>query len=181
MEPVYLRALEIDDLERTHKWHNDPALYETLTSAFRYVSRVAEEEWLSKRLAYSTQEVNLAICLASNSQHIGNIYIKNIDWVARHAELGVFIGDPDQRSKGYGQAAMRLVIRHAFQDLGLQRLYGFILADNKASIRMCEKCGLVVEGKLRKHFFKGGELKDVVVMGLCADDYFSLEGAKKVS
>lgn len=172
MEPVYLRALEIDDLERTHKWHNDPTLYETLTSAFRYVSRAAEEEWLSKLLAYSNQQISLAICLTDESQQIGNIYLKDIDWVARHAAVAMFIGGPDQRSKGYGQAALHLLIKHAFEDLGLLRLHLLVLEDNQPAIRVYEKCGFVVEGRLRKHVFKGGEFKDVLVMGICADDYF---------
>ncbi len=170
---IYLRSLELDDLDRIHKWHNDPALYETMLGTFRYVSRAAVEEWLHKKMAYSTQEVNLAICLTSNSQHIGNTYLRNIDWGARHAETSIFIGEPDQRSKGWGTAVLRLRSKHAFEDLGLQRLYSFILADNKAAIKLTEKYGYVVEGRLRKHVFKGGEFKDVLVMGFCAEDYFS--------
>lgn len=171
MELIYLRALELDDLERTHRWHNDPALYESLTEPFRYVSRTAEEEWLRKKIAYSTQEMNLAICLTDDSQHIGNIYLRNIDWVSRCGELSIFIGESGQRSKGYGQAAVRLLIKHAFQDLSLLRLYLFVLAGNKPAIKMYEKCGFVVEGKLRRHLLKDGELKDTLIMGLCADDH----------
>jgi RimJ/RimL family protein N-acetyltransferase len=170
MGPVYLRALELDDLDRTYKWHNDPELYKTLGGPFRYVSRATDEEWLRKKQLFSTEEVNLAICLTSNLQHIGNIYLRNIDWVARHGELQIWIGEPDQRSKGYGQAAVRLLIKHAFQDLGLLRLYLFVLEDNQPAIKVHEKCGFVVEGRLRKHFFKDGKFRDYLVMGLCADD-----------
>lgn len=176
MEPVYLRALELDDLDRTCKWHNDPELYSAFGGAFRYVSRATDEEWLRRKVAYSSEEVNLAICLTSNSQHIGNVYLRHIDWIARHGELEVWIGEPDQRLKGYGQAAVRLLIKHAFQDLGLVRLYLYVMEDNKTAIRVYEKCGFVVEGKLRKHFFKDGKFKAFLVMGLCADDS-SPEGA----
>jgi len=169
MESVYLRALEIGDLDRTHKWHNDPELYRTM-GIFHYVSRATDEEWLRKRQAFSTSELNLAICLTSDSQHIGNIYLRNIDWIARNAELRIFIGDQEQRSKGLGQAAIRLLIKHAFQDLGLMRLYLFVLEDNEPAIRAYEKCGFVIEGNLRKHFFNEGRLKNYLVMGLCADD-----------
>lgn len=168
--PVYLRSLELDDMDRIHKWHNNPALYQTLTGTFRYVSRVAEEEWLRKKLAFSTQEVNLSICLTANSQHIGNSYLQDINWIARHAAVGMFLGESGERSKRFGEAAMRLLMKHAFQDLGLLRLYGFILADNKASIRMVEKCGWVAEGTMRKHFLKDGKLKDVLVMAICAEE-----------
>ncbi len=169
MEPVYLRALELDDLDRTYKWHNDPELYRTI-GAFHYVSRATDEEWLRRKQAWSVEEVNLAICLTSDSQHIGNIYLRSIDWIARNANLLMWIGEPDQRLKGYGQAALRLVTKHAFQDLGLVRLYLTVLEDNKPAIRAYEKCGFVLEGKLRKHFFGSGRFHNLLMMGLCAED-----------
>ena len=169
MEPVFLRALELDDLDRTYRWHNDHELYKTM-GVFHYVSRATDEEWLRRKLAFSNAEVNLAICLRDNSQHIGNIYIRDIDWIARHGELRIFIGEADQRSKGYGQAAVRLLVKHAFEDLGLMRLYLVVFDGNEAARRAYEKCGFVVEGKLRKHFFSEGRFKDCWVMGLCADD-----------
>ena len=169
MESVYLRALELDDLDRTHKWHSDRELYRTM-GEFHYVSRATEEEWLRKKQAFSTSEVNLAVCLTDSSQHIGNVYLRNIDWVARHAELRIFLGEPDLRSKGYGQAAIRLLMTHAFEDLGLLRIYLFVLEDNQSAIRAYEKCGFVMEGKLRRHFFGEGRFKDYLIMGLCTDD-----------
>src|SRR6266511_1340668 len=113
-QPVYLLALEFTDLERTLAWHNDRALYATLASPFRFVSRATEEEWLRQAQAASPQQINLAICLTAPEEHIGNIYLRDIDWVARRAELHIFIGDPRQRGKGYGRAAVRLLIDYAF-------------------------------------------------------------------
>jgi RimJ/RimL family protein N-acetyltransferase len=172
-EPVYLRSLEPDDIERLHRWHNDPSLYEALIGTFRYVSRSAEEEWLRHRLAYSAQEVNLAICRTENEEHIGSITLRGIDWVSRHADLGVFIASPEHRLKGYGQAAIRLMTRHAFHDLGLRRLCLSVLADNVPAIHAYEKCGFQVEGTLRRHVFKRGAFLDVMVMGLCIEDWQS--------
>jgi diamine N-acetyltransferase len=163
--PVYLRALDAGDLDRCHRWHNDPELYATLVSAFRHVSRAAEEEWLRRNIAYSTGHVALAICLATNDEHIGNVYLRDIDWQASHADVGMFIGEPAHRGKGYGGTAMRLLIRHGFDDLGLHRLQILVLADHPA-VRLYEKCGFRVEGTLRDHAFKGGRFCDLAVMGL---------------
>jgi diamine N-acetyltransferase len=166
-EQVYLRALEMADLDRTYLWHTTPALYNSLVGTFRYVSRAIEEEWLRKAQAGSPQQINLAICLTGQSLHIGNIYLRDIDWVARHAELHILIGDPAHRSKGYGQAAVQLLVAYAFQDLGLHRIYLFVLADNTPAVKMYAACGFTCEGRLRSHAFKGGIFKDVLVMGLC--------------
>ncbi len=170
MEDVYLRALELSDLDRTWKWHNDSGLYEWLVSPFRQVSRAAEEEWIRRKVAISQTEFQLAICLKENNQHIGNIHLRNIDWVSRLAEVGIFIGDAEHWSKGYGRQAMRLILRHAFHDLRLRRVFLTVLDDNHRAIRSYEKCGFVVEGRLRKHAYKRGQFRDLVFMGICVDD-----------
>lgn len=170
MGTVYLRALEPADLDRTWKWHNDPSLYGWLVSPFRHVSRLSEEEWLRKKMSYSQSEIQLAICLEEGNCHIGNIHLRNIDWISRHAETGIFIGDAEHWSKGYGEQAMRLLLRHAFNDLGLHRVWLTVFDDNQRAIRSYEKCGFVVEGKLRKHAYKQGELKDLVYMGINVGD-----------
>ena len=167
-EAVFLRALEPDDLERAHRWHNDAALYGTLGGTFNFVSREAEQEWLRARCRFSREEISLAICLAETREHIGNIYLRGIDWVARHGEVSVFIGDAQHRGKRYGDSAVRQLREHAFRTLGLHRLYLFVVAGNDAAIRLYKRCGFAEEGRLREHVFKDGAFRDVLVMGLCA-------------
>jgi len=167
-EPVFLRALDATDCERINKWHNDPALYASLGGTFRFASRAGTEEWLRKK-QNASNEVNLAICIADDTlEHVGNIYLRNIDWVARHGELHILIGDTAHRSKGFGQSAVRQLVNYAIFDMGLQRLYLFVLEDNVAAIRTYERCGFVIEGTLVKHAFKRGQFTNVRVMGLCS-------------
>ncbi len=163
---VFLRPLTQGDLERVLKWHNDPGLYSTLGGHFRYVSREVETEWLRQRLG-ARDEVNLAICLYEPPEHIGNIYLRSINWVDRNAELHTFIAQAEHRCKGYGSTAVRLITKHAFEDLGLMRIYLQVLANNSAAITAYEKCGFKTEGRLRRHALKAGVFEDMLVMGLC--------------
>src|ERR1035438_203259 len=105
---VYLRPLAQDDLDRVLNWHNDAELYSSLGGHFRYVSREAETEWLRRRVE-ARDEVNLAICLSEPPDHIGNIYLRDINWVDRNAELHTFIAQREHRGKGYGSTAVRLI------------------------------------------------------------------------
>lgn len=170
VEPVYLRALQMDDLSRIHEWHNDASLYESLGQPRRFVSPAVVEKWLRERVVYSNNRLALAICVSDTGEHVGNIYLNKIDWVARHAEMALFIADPVHQSKGYGQSAVRLMIKYAFGTLGLLRLHLTVLADNARAIKAYEKCGFRVEGRLRRHAYKNGQFKDMLVMGLCAGD-----------
>ena len=170
MANVFLRPLELADLERTFRWHNDPELYRTLVSPFRHVSRSAEDGWIRKKMEFSNAEMQFAICLDEGPRHIGNIHMRGIDWVSRTAETGIFIGEKDLQGKGYGQQAMRLLLKHAFNDLALLRVWLTVFDDNLGAIRSYEKVGFVREGLLRKHAYKLGEFKNLVYMGINVDD-----------
>lgn len=163
--PIFLRALESDDVERTFRWHNDPKLYATLGGTFRYVSRRTEAEWLESVSRSSQDRIALAVCRTGDSQHIGNIYLRDIDWVSRHGEVHVFI-DPKVHGQGLGRSAVEALVHYAFSTLGLVRLYLYVLHDNVAAIRLYERCGFILEGRLRHHTWKDGAWKDMIVMGL---------------
>lgn len=176
MAKVFLRFLASEDLGVTYKWHSDYSLYQTLGGPFRYVSIDAEKDWLKTKTDYSNKEINLMICLIENSQPIGIISVREIDWINRKGFLaGIFIGDIEHRGKGYGTEALRMISKHCFEDLGLNRIWAEILDSNKSSIQTFKNCGFEIEGCLRQHAFKEGKYLDVVVVGLCADQYFARE------
>jgi RimJ/RimL family protein N-acetyltransferase len=170
MVDIYLRALELSDLDRTHKWHNDPNLYKTLGGVYRYTSMETEEKWLKEAVIGRSDAVNLAVCLLKSNEHVGNIYLRDIDWINRHGEVHQFIGSSSQRLKGIGAQAVGILQNYAFNQLGLERLFVHIIHDNIPAIKSLEKNGWQIEGKLRKHIYKNGEFKDVIVMGFCRGD-----------
>lgn len=174
MEKIFLRAINMEDLEIVHKWHSDRDLYTSLVGPFKYVSKDAEREWLENKVKYSNQEINLMICLSNTAVPIGMISVREIDWMVRKGHLtGIFIGDPTQRMLGYGEIALTLMLKHCFGDLGLNRIWTHILVEHEISLRLFNKCGFKVEGQLRDHAFKEGCYRDVFLVGLCADDYFA--------
>lgn len=168
---ILLRALEETDLERTHHWHNDPELYATLTGSFRLVSKAAELEWLRRKIGYSNHDVNLAICVRASGEHIGNIYLNEIDWITRQGALGIFIGDASQRNQGYGREALAQLLAHAFLDLNLNKITLTVIADNDRAIKAYERSGFVVEGRLKDDVFKNGSYHDSLAMRICRDEY----------
>jgi len=169
--PIYLRALEMTDFDNEFAWHNDSALYDYLRGNFHWVSHLTEEEWLRQHSLYSANEINLAICISETHEHIGNIYLRDIDWVSRRAELHLFIGNSINRGHGYGEAAVRSILKYAFKNLGLKRIFLFVLASNAPAISLYKKCGFLEEGKLRNHAFKNGKAEDILVMGLLEEDW----------
>ena len=71
---------------------------------------------------------------------------------------------------GFGRAAVELLLDHAFDTLGLTRVYLHVRADNAAARRVYVACGFLEEGRLRGHAFKAGRWEDVLVMGVRSDE-----------
>lgn len=101
---------------------------------------------------------------------VGLISLTGWSHVARHAELGLGILDPADRGKGFGADAMRLVLRHAFIDMRLQRVHLTVHEDNPAQ-RLYERLGFRQEGRLHRHVYKRGAYRDLIQMGMLVEEW----------
>ena len=57
------------------------------------------------------------------------------------AGMGIVIANPEDRNKGVGAEAIKLMCDYAFSTLNLHQLYANILEENKTSIHLFEKMG----------------------------------------
>ena len=62
--------------------------------------------------------------------------------------------------------AARLMIRYAFREMGLHRLFLRVFADNARAIRSYEKAGFEREAYLREDVCIEGQYRDMVLMGI---------------
>lgn len=62
-------------------------------------------------------------------------------------------------------------IAWCFDNIGVSKLVGFTPASNRAACLMAAWCGFKREGLLRKARVEGGPPEDVVVFGLCKDEW----------
>ena len=56
-------------------------------------------------------------------------------------EIGWAVLEP-YRGRGYAIEAARALLRHAFEDLGLEQVWAFVDEDNAASQRIAERLGM---------------------------------------
>jgi len=166
-ERVYLRALEYTDLARTHGWINDPEVIDAIGSRAP-VSQRQQEQWFEE-LSRDRSKVVFAICFKETGEHIGNVALRDIDYINRNAAMSIFIGDKRWRRKGIGTEASRLILQYAFFYLNLHKVFLKTTATNHAAITMYERLGFRREGCLKEHEFKNGEYVDKLVLGLTAD------------
>ena len=80
-------------------------------------------------------------------------------------ELGISV-DQDWRGKGVGSAMMEAAVEWAQTTAQLKRITLFVLERNQDAVRLYERLGFEIEGKLRKDFYRDGVYLDTLVMGL---------------
>ncbi len=84
-----------------------------------------------------------------NRTVIGLVFIKELDWEKKRAELAYCIGY-QYEGKGWTTKAVQKLSDYAFQSLNLKTLEIMVHRDNIASIRVAEKCGYLWERTLPK-------------------------------
>lgn len=170
---VVLRAIEREDLELLHKWSNDPEINYML-GGWHFPSNMNDQEKWFETLSLNSNNQRFAID-TEDLGLIGMANLVNVNWKDRNGFHGMLLGDKDMRGKGYGVDTIMAVNRYAFEELGLMRMNGSMISYNEASIGVyTKKCGWIVEGIKKNHYFRKNEWWDEVVVGITRDDYFKL-------
>lgn len=117
------------------------------------------------------QEELFVFVIEGNSENriAGIIFIKEIKHDIGKAELAYFI-DEAYQGMGIVSASLKFVIKFAFDDLKLNKLYCRIAPNNISSNRVAQKNGFILEGTLRNEFrIADNELVDLNYYGLLND------------
>ena len=178
---VYLRAFEPDDYTPINNWRKNPANFELTMANKRYISKEREKSWVYERSVNDKVEMYFSICLKENDEMIGYLAIKEIDWINRSAQFGgITIGDVNLRGKGYAFQATLLMLNHVFNELGLNRFYGYWLASHKPSLNLALKLGFNEEGTLRNYVYKLGEYHDTKILSILKSEFDTKYGFKNI-
>ena len=96
---------------------------------------------------------------------VGTVSLFGFDDLAHHAEIGIAVL-AEHRGRGIGGAALAKLVEFAFVRCNLRRVHLQAISSNAGAIRVYERAGFVVEGRLREHAWVRGAYEDVVVLGL---------------
>lgn len=168
---ISLREITEADLHRIRAWREDREIADQLSGPFRYTSPETEREWFDAWRKRRDRDLRLAVCRSEDGAHIGNVYLLGIDPVALSAELHLLIGDSACRGRGYGTAAVRAGLGHAFGDLNLHRVWLRVLEGNAPALAVYRKCGFREEGRARDAAFKNGRYRDMIHMAILAEEF----------
>jgi RimJ/RimL family protein N-acetyltransferase len=166
---VRLTRLRPDDSDLLYEWINDRDLV-VLSAPFRPVPRDEHDAWFATVTRREGTRI-FAIRLAEDDRLVGSCQLHGIHPVHRSAELQIRIGAADARGRGVGTAAVDALLRHAFEELGLHRVYLHVLATNDGARRFYERLGFRTEGVSREAASIDGAWVDVVLMAILRSEF----------
>ncbi len=174
-----LRGVERTDIPQFYEWLNDPEVTEGL-SLYLPMSMTDEEKWFERISQTNQDEKPLSIELKDGDawRLIGNSGIFNLEWPNRSAEFGIFIGDKSLWNKGYGTEAVKLILKHGFETLNLNRMYLRVYSTNPRAKRSYEKAGFVTEGTLREAVYRHGKYADIHIMSVLRSEWHAKREGK---
>lgn len=109
---------------------------------------------------------------------LGFVALFNIKWSNQSAEMAIGIGNRADRGRGYGQDALLLLLRYAFDELNLHRVGLTVMAYNAHAIRLYERTGFVREGARRAAVQRAGVRHDLLCYGILRPEWAALRGMR---
>ena len=170
---VYLRALEPEDYLSLYKWRNDFKITDLLGGNRFYVSKHREKQWVESSIKEDKTNLRMAICFSESQCFIGLVNLTNIDHVNKKAEFSIFIGDKGIHGKGYGSISTKLILKHAFEKLNLNKVWLSVLQSNKVGQYLYQKIGFKIDGIIRQDIFKNNKYHDLIIMSMLKNEYES--------
>jgi RimJ/RimL family protein N-acetyltransferase len=160
---IQLLPFQRRHVAQTLIWANDAELSYFLDRP-RPVAELEHEQWYSQ-LHLDRQQVYWAVeSLKPDPQHLGNVWLSQIDWRHRKAELRILIAHRPQ--PGIGTETIRLACQYGFERLNLHKIYAYVLDVNPRARRAFEKAGFEVEGTLKADRWVNDAYHDVYLLGL---------------
>ena len=167
-ERIYLSPRNIEDVEKFTEWMNDFEVTDYTGRSSEIMSLEEEKKYLQDN---NNPEATFAIVTLGEDKLIGTVGLENINHTHRVASLGIFIGDKDYLSKGYGTEAIRLLLDYGFNYINLHRIQLHVMSFNERALKCYKKCGFKETGLLRENRFVNGKYYDTISMDILENEF----------
>jgi len=101
---------------------------------------------------------------------VGSFNLNSVDERNGTFSIGMQI-DRQHRAKGYGTAAMKILLDYAFNERRLNKFNVSVIDGNIGSATMLKKVGCVQEGVRRQVIYMEGKYHDEILFGMVKDEF----------
>jgi RimJ/RimL family protein N-acetyltransferase len=169
-EGVELRRHDRTNYPLYASWYGDEEVWRLTSWEQEPMPRGAVERLFEDR-EKSSRDDSFAIHREGEEKPLGVISLMSISEANASADLSVIVGDKEDREKGLGTEAIRVILRYAFEDLGLDRVGLSVFDFNEPAISAYEKLGFKREGQLRQAVQRDGRSHEAIFMRILASEW----------
>lgn len=164
-----------DELSRRFRWSRDDVLQYWSGSIpggrtyQQFKDTLASRDWPvdGRRISYAIR--------TTDDDLIGMISVYNIDANRGQGELGIYLGEKDYWSNGYGTDAAVAFLRHLFFDLDFHMVYLHTYESNKRAQRSYERVGFETTETRRRYAARIGYHNELTMV-VDRDRFAALHG-----
>ena len=164
---ITLRPLSKDDIDHVMTWVNDREVMQYFANRQNSITREEEEAYLETITASKTDRV---FSIFNDGEYVGQCSINQLYWPAKNGRLFVVI-KRGAHGYGYGPEAIRQLLKLAWSELGLHKVWLIVRQDNRNAQAMYLKLGFNFEGLLKDEYLVGDTFYDMVRMGVIRPPY----------
>lgn len=132
----------------------------TLDRIERFCASRADQD---DRLDFAIEDI-------ATGEYAGGLAVMDVDADNETAGFRIDVVERFQ-GRGYGPEAIRMMLRYAFDEVGLHRVSLEVFDFNDRARRAYERCGFVLEGRLRDALQWEGVRHDTLVMSMLRPDF----------
>jgi RimJ/RimL family protein N-acetyltransferase len=171
-----LRAIEESDLPALLEWRNQPQLRRYFRE-YRELNATQQRAWFDSRVNNDPNTRMFAIEDASDGRLLGACGLCYVDWVNRNADFSIYLGaDGLYIDERLAPDAARVMIRYAFDELGLHRLWAEIYSFDLPKTGFFQTLGFQLDGRHRHTHWAEGDWHDSLFFSLLSTDPAAKEG-----
>ena len=170
MEEYRLRELKAKDCEGMLEWMKDPFVNCFYTDVIRLATKQSVSRFIEEAEELRKRKITYHFAIANvHDDYLGTISLKNIESV-KGAEYAISMRRVEQ-GKGIASWATNEILRIAFTELKLNRVYLNVLSDNEHAINFYKRKKFRYEGESQKCILIDGKLKSLMWFAMLAEEY----------
>lgn len=167
---IVLREFREEDIDDIRTWVVDDTTTHMLGSVFIKPQTWEQTQQYLANIMQGGSGADFVIADKCTLNYLGQCNIMMVDSIARKAEISIVML-PQFQGKGIAAEGLSLVLDFAFSQLNLHRVYLKVAAANTRAIRLYEKMGFQLEGRLRDDLYQDGAYGDLLLYGLLRSEW----------
>jgi len=165
---IQLRPLRMEDAAIALKWRQDVRLVKYYAK-FPITSLAELEEEFHHKIKDTTRQDFMVE--SQTGEILGLVYLNNIHWIDRQAEMHLMLGNPPAQLRSFGMHTAFLLMYYAFECLNLHKVYVKMMEYTRSVEKMAQKAGFQKEAVYQSLYFQEGRHWDFLVYGLLEEEF----------